>query len=75
MDGYPFWYAPFGHVNPDRVFGNAMRTKTICLVRSIVDKYGGTVEVNRLNDEFTINIPEEYRVQCDQEVSDALATL
>ncbi len=48
--------------------GTRLRTLSLYLIQSIVEKYGGKVGVDLATDTIMIDVPEDKRVQCAQEI-------
>jgi sensor histidine kinase regulating citrate/malate metabolism len=51
------------------------RTVSLYLIRSIVEKHGGTIEVGLATDTITIDVPEGERAECAQEIQAQLGTM
>jgi len=47
-----------------------IRALLLYLVQSIVERYGGTVDVDLANDTIKINVPKEKEVVCAQEIEE-----
>ena len=47
----------------------------LCLVRLIVEKHGGHLDINDKNDTFTVNIPQDRKAACFKELKEAVGPL
>jgi hypothetical protein len=47
----------------------------LCIVRLIVEKHGGHLDINEKNETFTVNIPEERKVACFRELREAVGPM
>ena len=47
----------------------------LCLVRLIVEKHGGHLDIDDNNETFTVTIPEEQKAECFRELKDAVGPL
>jgi sensor histidine kinase regulating citrate/malate metabolism len=45
-----------------------LRALSLFLIRSIVEKYGGTLDVDLVTDTLNIDVPKEHGVACAQEI-------
>ena len=44
----------------------------LSLVRLILEKYGGHLDINMEKDTFTVNIPQDRKSDCFQELTEAI---
>jgi hypothetical protein len=51
------------------------RCQFISLVRTIVEKYGGHLDIDIEKDTFTVFIPQERKIDCFQELDNAVGPL
>jgi hypothetical protein len=47
----------------------------LSLVRLIVEKYGGHLDIDMEKDTFTVNIPQDRKSDCFQELTEAVGPL
>ncbi len=47
----------------------------LSLVRLIVEKYGGHLDIDMEKDTFTVNIPQDQKSDCFQELTEAVGPL
>jgi sensor histidine kinase regulating citrate/malate metabolism len=52
-----------------------LRALSLYLIRSIVKKHGGTVDVDLATDTININVPEEEQSDCAQEIEVQVGSL
>jgi hypothetical protein len=52
-----------------------LRAKSLFLIQTIVDQYGGTLEVDLANDQIHIDVPTEYEVECAQKVEEVVGNM
>jgi hypothetical protein len=47
----------------------------LSLVRLIVEKHGGHLDIDEKNETFTVHIPQERKIDCIQELRNAVGPL
>ena len=47
----------------------------LCLVRLIVEKHGGHLDINEKNNTFVVNIPENKKEACFKELREAVGPM
>lgn len=52
-----------------------IRALSLYLIQSIVERYGGTVDVDLANDAININVPKEKEVICAQEIEEQVGSM
>lgn len=52
-----------------------LRALSLYLIRSIVEKHGGTVDVDLATNTININVPEEEQTDCAQEIDVQVGSL
>jgi sensor histidine kinase regulating citrate/malate metabolism len=52
-----------------------IRATALYLIRSIVEKHGGTIEMDLATDTINIDVPEKERVACTQEIEEQVGTM
>jgi sensor histidine kinase regulating citrate/malate metabolism len=52
-----------------------MRTLSLYLIRSIVEKHGGTINIDLATDTINIDVPEQEKVACAQEIEEQVGAI
>lgn len=52
-----------------------LRATALYLIRSIVEKHGGTVEMDLATDTLNIVVPDKERVACAQEIEEQIGEM
>jgi hypothetical protein len=52
-----------------------LRATALYLIRSIVEKHGGTIEMHLATDTININVPEKERIACAQEIEEQVGAM
>ncbi|NVM22680.1 MAG: hypothetical protein HWN68_12985 [Desulfobacterales bacterium] len=52
-----------------------LRALSLYLIRSIVERHGGTVDIDLATDTININVPEEEQVACAQEIEEQVGAM
>jgi len=67
------------HVAEDYVWATSEEAKQRALslynIRSIVERHGGTLEIDMATDTININVPENERVACAQEIEEHVGAM
>jgi len=68
----------YGHVADDFVWATTeqarLRARSLYVIRSIVEKYGGTMETDPARNTIDIDVPEKRRIACVQEIEEKVGT-
>jgi hypothetical protein len=49
-----------------------LRALSVYMIRSIVEKYSGTIKIDPVGDTISVNVPKEARSACAQEIKGQL---
>lgn len=52
-----------------------LKAFSLYVIQSIVEKHGGTVEVDLATDTININVPEEQQAHCAQEIEEQVGSM
>ncbi len=52
-----------------------LRATALYLIRKIVERRGGTMEMDMATDTININVPEKERVACAQEIAEQVRAM
>jgi hypothetical protein len=52
-----------------------LRALSLYIIRSIVEKHGGTIEIDIKTNTIDIDVPERKRLVCAQEIHEKVASL
>jgi hypothetical protein len=52
-----------------------LRATSLYLIRKIVERHGGTMEIDLATDTIDINMPEKERVACAQEIAEQVGVM
>jgi len=52
-----------------------LRATSLYLIRSIVEKYGGTVDIDLSSDTLSIDVPEGKKVDCAREIDEQVGAM
>ena len=52
-----------------------MKALSLYLIRSIVEKHGGTIDIDLSTDTININVPEKEQVACAQEIEEQVGSM
>jgi nitrogen fixation/metabolism regulation signal transduction histidine kinase len=52
-----------------------LRALSLYIIRSIVERHGGSIEIDLATDTIDIDLPEEEKVACAQEIEEQLGTM
>lgn len=52
-----------------------IRTMSLFVIRSIVEKYGGTMEVDLETDTLHIDVPKEVELDCARDIEEQVGSL
>ena len=52
-----------------------MKAFSLYIIQSIVEKHGGTVEVDLATDTINIDVPEKEQVACAQEIEEQVGSM
>jgi hypothetical protein len=52
-----------------------MKALSLYLIRSIVEKHGGTIDVDLATDTININVPAKEQVACAQEIEEQVGSM
>jgi hypothetical protein len=63
----------------DYVWGSSEKAKmkafSLYVIRSIVEKHGGTVDIDLATDTISIDVPDEEQVACAQEIEEQVGSM
>jgi sensor histidine kinase regulating citrate/malate metabolism len=73
-------WEPADDENPqDYVWGSSEQAKqrslSLYLIRSIVEKYGGSVRVDLATDTLYVDVPKERELACAQEIEEQVGSM
>jgi hypothetical protein len=75
----PFKAAQEKRVAEDYVWATSEKTKlralSLYLIRSIVERHGGTIEVDLGTDTINIDVPEKKKAACAQEIEEQVGKM
>ena len=67
------------YIPEDFVWGTSKKAKSralsLYIIRSIVEKHGGTVVIDMATNTIDIDVPEKERLACAQEIEENVGTL
>jgi hypothetical protein len=52
-----------------------LRATALYLIRKIVERHGGTMEMDLVTNTIDINVPEKERVACAQEIAEQVGAM
>jgi hypothetical protein len=52
-----------------------LKALSLYLIRSIVEKHGGTIDIDLATDTININVPEKEQVACAQEIEEQVGSM
>jgi hypothetical protein len=52
-----------------------MRATVVYIIRKIVEKYGGTMQIDLATDTIHVNMSEKKRVACAQEIAEQVGAM
>jgi len=52
-----------------------LRTLSLYIIRSIVEKYGGTINIDLRTDTINVDVPEKNRVACAREIDEKVGDM
>lgn len=52
-----------------------LRATSLLIIKSVVGKYGGTVEIDLATDTINIDVPKEHEVSCAQEIEEQIGNM
>ena len=52
-----------------------LRTLSLYLIRSIVERHGGTIDVDLATDTINIDVPERDKAACAQEIEEQIGAM
>lgn len=67
------------HVPEDYVWARSeearLRALSLYVIRSIVEKHAGTIDIDLATDTISINVPEKEEVACAQEIEEQVGSM
>ena len=67
------------HVAEDYVWATSQKSKlralSLYLIRSIVEKHGGTIKIDLATDTINIDVPDQEKDACAQEIEEQVGTM
>jgi sensor histidine kinase regulating citrate/malate metabolism len=67
------------HVVEDYVWATdeeaKLRAQSLYLIQSIVERHGGTVDIDVITDTINIKVPEKEQAACAQEIEEQVGTM
>ena len=67
------------HLPDDYVWATSeeakLRALSLYRIRSIVERHGGTVEIDTATETININVPDNEKVACAQEIEEQVGTV
>ena len=52
-----------------------LRTLSLYIIQSIVERHGGSIEIDLATDTINVELPEEEKVACAQEIEEQVGTM
>jgi sensor histidine kinase regulating citrate/malate metabolism len=64
-----------GDIGRSRAEKAQLRATSLYLIRKIVERHGGTLEMDLATDTININVPEKERVACAREIEEQIGSM
>ncbi len=52
-----------------------LRTLSLYIIRSIVERHGGSIDIDLATDTINIDLPDEEKITCAQEIEEQVGTM
>lgn len=52
-----------------------LRALSLYVIRSIVERHGGSIEIDLATDTINVDVPDEEKVACAQEIKEQVGTM